>query len=226
MHPTKIEVRFRDSHRVYSHLLSTLRQTFLKSDLHSRLQSAQEPPQRRNRRRSAWAPARWLRPEQGPGADTGFRQGGSIGRFDLAGDPTRPADGGLLVRAGRSKACDTRIGGSARSAAVGSVTSAGISRRCRARHLTNSRLAAGPSHGCRPATGRVSMPLRIRKTVPGRSSPRAPAEEQFHESTILFVRAYRSRRAVHRSNGCPVRAASSRAGSSVCSRPFRFMIVI
>jgi DNA mismatch repair protein MutL len=41
VHPTKIEVRFRDSQRVYSQLLSTLRQTFLKSDLHSRLQAAQ-----------------------------------------------------------------------------------------------------------------------------------------------------------------------------------------
>jgi len=38
VHPTKIEVRFRDPQRVYSHLLSTLRQTFLGSDLHSRLQ--------------------------------------------------------------------------------------------------------------------------------------------------------------------------------------------
>ena len=37
VHPTKIEVRFRDPQRVYSHLLSTLRQTFLASDLHSRL---------------------------------------------------------------------------------------------------------------------------------------------------------------------------------------------
>ncbi|OJW17754.1 MAG: DNA mismatch repair protein MutL [Planctomycetales bacterium 71-10] len=38
VHPTKIEVRFRDPQRVYSHLLSTLRQTFLAGDLHSRLQ--------------------------------------------------------------------------------------------------------------------------------------------------------------------------------------------
>ena len=44
VHPTKIEVRFRDPQRVYSHLLSTLRQTFLASDLHTRLQAAQEPP--------------------------------------------------------------------------------------------------------------------------------------------------------------------------------------
>ena len=44
VHPTKIEVRFRDPQRVYSHLLSTLRQTFLASDLHTRLQAAQEQP--------------------------------------------------------------------------------------------------------------------------------------------------------------------------------------
>src|SRR5579875_2852081 len=43
VHPTKVEVRFRDSNRIYSHLLATLRQTFLKSDLHARLQAAQEP---------------------------------------------------------------------------------------------------------------------------------------------------------------------------------------
>jgi DNA mismatch repair protein MutL len=42
VHPTKIEVRFRDGHRVYSQLLSTVRQTFLASDLHARLQA---PPQ-------------------------------------------------------------------------------------------------------------------------------------------------------------------------------------
>jgi DNA mismatch repair protein MutL len=44
VHPTKIEVRFRDPQRVYSHLLSTLRQTFLASDLHSRLQATQDQP--------------------------------------------------------------------------------------------------------------------------------------------------------------------------------------
>jgi DNA mismatch repair protein MutL len=44
VHPTKIEVRFRDGHRIYSQLLSTVRQTFLKSDLHSRLQVPEEAP--------------------------------------------------------------------------------------------------------------------------------------------------------------------------------------
>jgi DNA mismatch repair protein MutL len=39
VHPTKIEVRFRDGNRIYSQLLSTVRQTFLASDLHSRLQA-------------------------------------------------------------------------------------------------------------------------------------------------------------------------------------------
>ena len=37
VHPTKVEVRFRDSNRIYSHLLATLRQTFLKSDLHAQV---------------------------------------------------------------------------------------------------------------------------------------------------------------------------------------------
>src|SRR5205085_8632546 len=41
VHPTKVEVRFRDSQRVYSLLLSTVRQTFLGSDLHTKLQAAE-----------------------------------------------------------------------------------------------------------------------------------------------------------------------------------------
>ncbi len=38
VHPTKVEVRFRDGHRIYSQLLGTIRQSFLSSDLHARLQ--------------------------------------------------------------------------------------------------------------------------------------------------------------------------------------------
>ncbi len=41
----KIEVRFRDAQRIYSQLLATLRQTFLASDLHSRLQAPPEVPE-------------------------------------------------------------------------------------------------------------------------------------------------------------------------------------
>ena len=41
VHPTKIEVRFRDGQKVYSQLLSTVRQTFLTSDLHARLQTTE-----------------------------------------------------------------------------------------------------------------------------------------------------------------------------------------
>jgi DNA mismatch repair protein MutL len=44
VHPTKIEVRFRDGQRIYSQLLATIRQTFLASDLHSRL-SVPNPPE-------------------------------------------------------------------------------------------------------------------------------------------------------------------------------------
>ncbi|QDV33872.1 DNA mismatch repair endonuclease MutL [Tautonia plasticadhaerens] len=43
VHPTKVEVRFRDSQRIYGQLLRTVRQTFLTSDLHGRLQA---PPAR------------------------------------------------------------------------------------------------------------------------------------------------------------------------------------
>jgi len=39
VHPTKIEVRFRDSQRIYGQLLASVRRTFLASDLHSRLQA-------------------------------------------------------------------------------------------------------------------------------------------------------------------------------------------
>ncbi|MDX2038545.1 MAG: DNA mismatch repair endonuclease MutL [Isosphaeraceae bacterium] len=42
VHPTKIEVRFRDGHRIYSQLLSTIRQTFLAGDLHARLQGPRD----------------------------------------------------------------------------------------------------------------------------------------------------------------------------------------
>ena len=86
VHPTKIEVRFRDSHRVYSHLLSTLRQTFLKSDLHARLQSAQEPAMADAANGGVSAGA-MPQPEKAFDMSTGLGSGGSLGRLELAGGP-------------------------------------------------------------------------------------------------------------------------------------------
>jgi DNA mismatch repair protein MutL len=73
VHPTKIEVRFRDPQRVYSHLLSTLRQTFLSSDLHARLQAAQDQPADAQ---GAQGPARPVDPD---GARLGASQASSPG---------------------------------------------------------------------------------------------------------------------------------------------------
>ncbi|WZO96462.1 DNA mismatch repair endonuclease MutL [Isosphaeraceae bacterium EP7] len=44
VHPTKIEVRFRDSQRIYSQLLATIREAFLGSDLHARLHAPPPTP--------------------------------------------------------------------------------------------------------------------------------------------------------------------------------------
>ena len=50
VHPTKLEVRFRDGGRLYSQLLSTLRSKFLTTDLTTQ---AQAPPRRRGSQRRA-----------------------------------------------------------------------------------------------------------------------------------------------------------------------------
>jgi DNA mismatch repair protein MutL len=92
VHPTKVEVRFRDSQRVYSHLLSTLRQTFLRSDLHSRLQATQETSERG----AALAPEAPPddrgpgRPEKVRGFEFDFESphGSSLGRLELSGGPS------------------------------------------------------------------------------------------------------------------------------------------
>ncbi len=84
VHPTKVEVRFRESQRVYSHLLSTLRHTFLKSDLHAKLQAAQEPgiladPIDGTATAATTPPTHSLGPGQAPA------EGAAPARFDLAG---------------------------------------------------------------------------------------------------------------------------------------------
>ena len=119
VHPTKIEVRFRDPQRVYSHLLSTLRQTFLASDLHSRLQAAQEQP--------AQAPfaartAVFLSKPAGNGlAPTRRARPGRHGRVVRAFGPgPRPAGGCRLVRARlvRGNSLDPGFGRPGRAARV------------------------------------------------------------------------------------------------------------
>jgi DNA mismatch repair protein MutL len=86
VHPTKVEVRFRDSNRIYSHLLATLRQTFLKSDLHSRLQATQD---RSSEPEADVGPARGFAPSEGLGGSALASVSPAVpGRFDLAGGPT------------------------------------------------------------------------------------------------------------------------------------------
>ncbi len=86
VHPTKVEVRFRDPQRVYSHLLSTLRQTFLKSDLHTRLQASQEPAIAEGGQQPSLEQGR-----AGASESSAFALGrlpeSSLGVLDLAGDP-------------------------------------------------------------------------------------------------------------------------------------------
>ncbi len=86
VHPTKVEVRFRDSNRIYSHLLATLRQTFLKSDLHARLQAAQEPGAASEAQPGASRAPMASDPRAEPGKPVAA--GSSLGRLDLVGGPT------------------------------------------------------------------------------------------------------------------------------------------
>jgi DNA mismatch repair protein MutL len=85
VHPTKVEVRFRDPQRVYSHLLSTLRQTFLKSDLHARLQASQEPPSA-DAARATPLDAGWAQPARASSGNLFSTQSGSsLGLLDSGG---------------------------------------------------------------------------------------------------------------------------------------------
>lgn len=86
VHPTKVEVRFRDSQRVYSHLLSTLRQTFLKSDLHTRLQATSEQAAAEPARVAVGAGA-MAQPDMSYGSRQGSPYGSSVERLELDGAP-------------------------------------------------------------------------------------------------------------------------------------------
>ncbi len=82
VHPTKLEVRFQDSGRLYSQLLSTLRSKFLTTDLNTRAKALSQSRRRAVRRRGSQRRSR-----RGPGpADAarvgrlGERQSGRLGR--------------------------------------------------------------------------------------------------------------------------------------------------
>ena len=88
VHPTKLEVRFQDSGRLYSQLLATLRGKFLTTDLNTHVQSAGgAAAASRGRRRSD------RRPRRGP--DRPMRQQlvdwakGKVARGDRAADGCR-----------------------------------------------------------------------------------------------------------------------------------------
>jgi DNA mismatch repair protein MutL len=78
VHPSKLEVRFRDSQRVYSQVLATLRKTFLASDLHARLQpsTASDARGKRAAPESASAPAMAVTETGRFGTQTGLATGG------------------------------------------------------------------------------------------------------------------------------------------------------
>ena len=131
VHPTKVEVRFRDPQRVYSHLLSTLRQTFLRSDLHARLQASQDPasaerqPSGDRRTRRARPRARFLLEDcfEPPRVEPGSLRAG--GRCD------RSAASGIVVRAVAGPGADSRFGRSAGATGLGAVAAAGQRERAR-----------------------------------------------------------------------------------------------
>lgn len=73
VHPAKVEVRFRDSQKLYALLLSAIRQKFLASDLHEKL--------------SAHGQSLIQKP---PAADMGSNIGGIVADANLAGTQTTP----------------------------------------------------------------------------------------------------------------------------------------
>ena len=136
VHPTKVEVRFRDSNRVYSHLLATLRQTFLKSDLHSRLQANPEPGAATGNS-ARRCPGRDDSAEPGSSPEGG--RSGSQPRATRPGRRTgRPADRRVVVRAEQTSAPGSRIGRAAGAAVSGPNLAPGVRGRGQAMRSTSS----------------------------------------------------------------------------------------
>lgn len=110
VHPTKVEVRFRDGQRIYSQLLAAVRQTFLASDLHARLQATAEAaasPYKAAEEPRAAAPAKFALSEPAPDrqsvaswfAPAGTSSFQSFPAPGYAGGPPAPAWARLLPSA-------------------------------------------------------------------------------------------------------------------------------
>jgi DNA mismatch repair protein MutL len=128
VHPTKVEVRFRDGHRIYSQLLSMVRQTFLTSDLHARLQPADPPgpPASGRTGLSSEAPASgadrafalsesadrrqevsgWFAPRSAPASDPGFKTYPTPGYAGGSPEPGWSERLGPVARAGQAALFD------------------------------------------------------------------------------------------------------------------------
>jgi len=143
VHPTKIEVRFRDADRLYSQLLATLRTKFLSTDLHARIRADEsaDPTGAHDEERAArlraelvdWAKgevARW----PGPTHQAGLAWNESAG----SGPP-------LAL---------TRLGCAWRAAEAEDESVPGLD------------TAGGPTAECAPASATASVPSR---PLPGRA---------------------------------------------------------
>ena len=154
VHPTKVEVRFRDGQRIYSQLLSTVRQTFLASDLHSRLQAPSRPP------------AAGRRPSR--------RDGARRRPFALAEAPADRQDGRLVVLAEHAAPASSRSRRPATRAARPSRTgraAAATSRRRRAGRSTFDEFAAAAGALADPPATPPAEPVAA---TPRRPRPRSP----------------------------------------------------
>ena len=182
VHPTKIEVRFRDPQRVYSHLLSTLRQTFLSSDLHSRLQAAQEQPVEATAGRIETVPA---------GLDGGWRPLWSRAGWIVVragGQGPGPPGRGLVVPAvpigcgGRTPA-DSRFGRPCRSAGVVAFAPRAV----RFRAGRRVQRVRGPGRGHEPGRecGRSGA-------CAGNASSPAPTELDTGQETLKAIQVHDS----------------------------------
>ncbi|MCG2685209.1 MAG: DNA mismatch repair endonuclease MutL [Planctomycetales bacterium] len=147
VHPTKLEVRFLDSGRLYSQLLAMLRAKFLTTDLHARIQSCGEASSddaaaahdaahtdQLRQQLVDWAKGKVASWDQGPGArDQGSEVGGQRSE-DISRGLTAPGEAGAfsplqLRPLDRVSPADNAAPLSSTAGQAGSATQAGSSAR-------------------------------------------------------------------------------------------------